>query len=168
MVALRVDNLALDMDHRRWELARTQLGRPAVSPLPARELYRRNLAGYDVGGRELAGVFALLAHYTTWQAVDVMVATGYIGAGTECWLTPTAYAACLAPYNLGLRTPREVCLLVDVSGMGRLWGPGTCMASDSYSSVWRGGAIEFYSADGVPSSLVRRVIDLAPCGDTHR
>lgn len=92
---------------------------------------------------------------------------GALGGDYGCWLTPTPYAACMAPYNLGLNTPRDVCVLIDVSDIVEVWGPGTIPPSNQYPDTWRGGGIEFYTPTPIRLAAVREVIELAPCGDTH-
>jgi len=151
---VRNDNLALTLDVSRWS--------GAVSPLPAYDLYLRG--DPPVSGSQVADAFGMLAHYTTRDAYRLIQQAGCIGLGLGCWLTPTGYAACMAPYNLGLSSPRDIGLLIDVRDMP-LWGPGMSAPSGLHSLVWRGGAIEFFS----PQSLGLERARLVPiCGDCHR
>jgi hypothetical protein len=77
------------------------------------------LAGEElITGGEVAGRYGLLAHYTNRDRLPSIIQSEGIGPG--CWLTPTAYAACLTPYNLGLDSPRSMCFLIDDSGIARL------------------------------------------------
>jgi len=110
--------------------------------------------------------YGLLVHYTTQEVLLAIFDYGAIGPG--CWLTPAAYAACLMPYDLGLDSPRDACLLIDVSTIPRLWGPGTAARSQRYPWQWSGGGIEFYCQDSIPVDRVRRVLPVAPCGDRLR
>ena len=148
---MRDDNLAKVLDEQRGL---------SVSPLPANQ-------NRQVSGQTVADTYGLLAHYTTWEALAWMLETGSIGGDAGCWLTPTPYAACMAPYTLGLNSPRAVCLLVDVRHLPALWGPGTSPPSGRYPTIWLGGGIEFLSPGPVPFEHVQRVIEIRPCGDTH-
>ena len=134
-----------------------------MPPYPAANFQSLNLP--PVSGREVADRYGLLAHYTQWRYLPLMIQAGAIHAG--CWLTPTPYAECMAPYNRGLNSPREVCLLIDASQLTSLWGPGLTPPSTLHPSMWRGGSIEFYSTDPVPFAAVTTVIELEPCGDEH-
>ena len=118
-----------------------------------------------VTGEEVAGVYGLLVHYTNSDRLPSIIESESIGPG--CWLTPTIYPACMVPYNLGLGSPRDICLLIDVSSILELWGPGTCRPSTRHAPIWPGGGIEFYTPKPVEFSLVRSIIEIEPCGDTH-
>lgn len=83
-------------------------------------------------------------------------------------MTPTIYAGCMAPYDLGLNTPRDICLLIDVEPLSELWGPGTSRFSSQHREIWKGGGIEFYSPFPIEVQNVAEVIELKPCGDRHR
>ena len=140
--------------------------RLAVSPLPAEELWQRGVA--PVSGSDVASRYGLLAHYTRRKWVPAMQSAGVLGRpGAGCWLAPTAHSACMVPYSLGLNTPRDVCLLVDVSAVPALWGPGTCPTSTDFPAIWRGGGIEFFCPAGndVPFVVVRQILDISPCGE---
>ena len=150
---MRVDNLAKAFDEQRGL---------TVHPQPATQVPAA------IPGHQVADTYGLLAHYTTWEALEWMLASNKIGGETGCWLTPTPYAACMVPYALGLNTPRTVCLLVDVRSVRTLRGPGTSPPSGRHPTIWRGGGIEFFSPDPVPFDCVRRVIEIRPCGDMHR
>jgi hypothetical protein len=150
---VRDDELAWVLDGQRW-----------TSPVPVQPAADFQKLGLpSVPGHVVADRYGLLAHYTQWRYLPLIIQAGAIRAG--CWLTPTPYAQCMVPHNLGLDSPREVCLLVEVRSLATLWGPGTTPASGRFPLIWRGGGIEFYSADPVPFSAVREVIELAPCGD---
>lgn len=152
---MRQDRLAHADDERRW--------RSQVSQLPADEMYK--VGNPPVSGAQVAGAYGFLAHYTTLIRLEQMLQARQIGGGAGCWLTPTIFAACMAPYDLGLDTPRNVCLLIDVSALDNLWGPGTAGPSRAYSAIWRGGAVEFYFPGPIAVDLVRRVYMVEPCGD---
>lgn len=150
--------MARMMDHERWK-------RSAVSPLPAIDLYYRH--DPPVSGSEVANVYGLVAHYTTKTGLIAMRAAQFIGAPRGCWLTPTCYAACLAPYDMGLASPRDMCLLIDVRDIDTLWGPGTSPPSNLYHDQWWGGAIEFYTPNPISFALVVKIYEIEPCGDLH-
>jgi hypothetical protein len=159
---MRDDRLARTMDERRWAFHRQS----TLTPLPAEELRRRQEP--PVSGREVADVYGLLAHYTTVDRLALYAEAGQVGAGKGVWLTPTPYAACMAPYALGLDDPRDLCLLIDVSDLRCLWGPGTTPPSRRFPGIWLGGGVEFYSADPIPIVSVRRIYRIRPCGDGSR
>jgi len=82
--------------------------------------------GEALSGGQVAEKYGLLAHYATSDALRRYLEGDAIGGGYGgCWLTPTIYAACMAPYTLGLAAPKDVCLLVDVTDVAELWSPGT-------------------------------------------
>jgi hypothetical protein len=122
----------------------------------------------SVSGQEVADAYGLLTYYTRRPWVGAMREIGVVGrSGHGCWLAPTAHAACMVPYNLGLDSPRDTCLLVDVSSVSALWGPGTSPPSSIYPSLWIGGGVEFYCPpeEVIPYSAVVQEIDIDPCGD---
>lgn len=161
MQRVRSDELTRVLGRRQAE--RFQL---PISDLPAEVLWRGDQEGtrFAVAGHDVASIYRLLIHYSSTDALNHIIAMEGLDPG--CWLTPTPYAACMAPYDLGLRTPRNVCLLVDVSSIPKLWGPGTS-APSPHSGLWKGGGIEFYCPTRIEMDIVRQVIELAPCGDTH-
>lgn len=153
---MRFDVLAREMAQRRPF---------AVSRLPAEDLWR-NGAG-PVPGWVVADVYGLLAHYTRRQHVPMMWRARSVGRPSSgCWLAPTAHAACMVPYNLGVDSPRDVCLLVDVRAVPELWGSGTSPPATNYPAIWIGGGVEFYCPVGsnIPFASVQAVIDIDPCG----
>lgn len=152
---MRHDSLARAFDARR--------SRWPVASVPADELWRRGNPA--VRGQDVSDAFGQLAMYTTTDRLSDLVAMGAIGPG--CWLTPTSYAACMAPYDLGLNAPRDVCLLIDVSRIGALWGPGSSRPSGRFPTIWQGAAIEFYCPTTVDFTYVHQVLRPLPCGDTH-
>jgi hypothetical protein len=154
--AVRHDSLLRRLDRERWS--------SDLSPFPADELWRSGRP--PVSGEEVANTYGLLAHYTTLDALEWIRQMDAISP--RCWLTPTTYAACMSPYDLGLNTPRDVCLLVDVRSVPQLWGPGTSRPSSHFPMIWAGGAIEFFSDSPISFSNVRRAIRIEPCGDMHR
>ncbi|GEM_PF-7080770 len=103
------------------------------STLAAEEIIRRVDARYRHSGSDVADVYGLLVHYTTLERLSSIVDTDRIGINHGCWLTPTPYAACMTPYDLGLNSPRNVCLLVDVSNLPELWGPWSIWALECTS-----------------------------------
>ena len=153
---------------RNDELARVQLlDRWGVARQPAQELYRQRVSRYRHTGAEVSVQYGLLVHYTTVDVLAAIVELGRIGGNAGCWLTPIAYAACIVPYDLGLASPRDICLLVDVTTLTELWGPGTSPRSSTYPSIWRGGGVEFFSPDPIPLECLHRIVRVEPCGDTH-
>lgn len=136
-----------------------------VSQLPAQSLIG---AQPPLSGRDVHATYGLLVHYTGSHWVNAMMNAGFVGrAGADCWLTPSPHAACMLPYTLGLDSPRDVCLLIDVSSVPGLWGPGTCPPSRRYPNIWRGGGIEFVcpASTPLPFALVQNIVQLEPCGD---
>src|SRR6476646_6922796 len=122
---MRFDALTRELMHRRSI---------PVADLPARDLFQQHHP--SVTGALVTSTYGLLALYTRHAWIAPMRSAGLIGRlGAGCWLSPSALAACMVPYNLGLDSPREVCLLVDVSSVPELWGPGTCPPSGPYPSI---------------------------------
>lgn len=155
---LRQNRLGRAVDERRWGQQGQQ-----VFQLPAEDVYK---LGYPpVSGAQVANAYRFLAHYTTLARLAQMLQAGQIGGSAGCWLTPTDLAACMVPYDLGLNTPRDVCLLIDVGKVADLWGPGTIPGSTAYRTIWRGGGIEFYSPQPLNTALILRVWVIEPCGD---
>lgn len=153
----RSNALAQLFDHAKW-------GRRAtVSPDPAEDLYIKRAP--SVSGTSVAQVYGYLVHYTTWRHVRDILARGYLGGPHGCWLTPSPLAACMVPYDLGLDSPRDACLLVDPEQIGELWGPGTVHPKGLHKSIWRGGGVEFYSPHPLPLHIVKEIHLLEPCGD---
>jgi hypothetical protein len=155
---MRDDGLARELDTSRWGAA--------IAQLPAAELRRRGEP--PVSGQRVASAFGWLAHYVTTDVLTWYVERGAIGGEAGCWLTPTGYAACMAPYDLGLRSPRTFCLLVDVRTVPELWGPAAAAPSDLFPAAWQGWGLEFYSPTSISMGLVQRVLDVYPYGDTHQ
>ncbi len=154
---MRDSRLARVLDARRS-------GSLIVRDEAAKDL-REALNHPPVTGLDVAEQFGLLVHYVNAARLPLIFASGQIG-NPECWLTPTPYASCMSSYDLGLPSPRSACLLLDVSEVGRLWGPGTCPPSNLHPDVWRGGGIEFYSPDPISTAYVRHIVRrLKPCGD---
>jgi hypothetical protein len=116
-------------------------------------------------GPEVSAAFGPLLHYTDPDGVRGILAASQIGfSGRGVWLTPVPYASCLAPYDLGLESPRNVCLVVDPEILPELYGPGTAAPSTSFGSIWRGGGVEFFSTTPVPLSAVRDIVEVSTCG----
>jgi hypothetical protein len=141
----------------------------AVSKLPAEDLWNQSFPLQPLSGKKVASAYGPLAHYTRRARVAQMKQSGVVGQkDTALWLTPIAYSACMAPYDLGLPSPRDVCLLIDVASLQALWGPGTCPPSDTYPDVWQGGGVEFYcpATTLIAFDLVVAILPLSPCGDT--
>lgn len=150
-------------------LADTLLSRRAVpvSRFPAQTLMGSHP---PISGQDVHAAFGLLVHYTSSRWVDAMLAADVVGRpGAGCWLTPSPHAACMAPYSLGLDSPRNIGLLIDVRSLPTLWGPGTCPPSRLHPNIWRGGGIEFVcpAATPIPFSLVQDVVQIEPCGDIY-
>ena len=152
---MRANFLARHFDYARW---------PApVSPDSAHNLMLRG--SRPLTGRQIAARFGYLAHYLSATTLPAVVAQASIGGPGGTWLTPTPYAGCIAPYDLGLRTPRDLCMLVDVRRLARIWGPGTAVSSNLHPTIWRGGAMEFFVRGPIPIQYVRALIRLHTCGD---
>lgn len=126
-------------------------------------MYKRG--DQPVSGAQVANAYGFLSHYTTLPRLLEMIQAGQIGGNAGCWLTPTTLAACMAPYDMGLNTPRSVCLVINVRDVPALWGPGTAPGSTAYRAIWRGGGIEFYSPQPLRTDLITRVYEIEPCGD---
>jgi hypothetical protein len=159
LLTFRQDNLSRAFDRVRASTL------PSVSAIPALKMFSSGQPA--VSGKDVARVYGLLAHYTSRKYLRAIWAAGSIGHSLGCWLTPTAYAACLAPYNLGINSPRDVCLLVDVQTISWLWGPGTASGSKGFKGLWKGGAVEFFSPDPIEFRYVKNVYRILPCGDPH-
>lgn len=152
---MRANSLARRFDQGRWP--------QTVPPDSAHDLMVRRMR--PVTGRRVASRFGLLAHYLSATTLPAVVARATLGGPGGTWLTPTPYASCVAPYDLGLRSPRDLCMLVDVSRLARMWGPGTATPSNLFPTIWRGGAMEFFVPGPVPLQYVRAAIRLHTCGD---
>ena len=153
---MRANSLGKRFDQGRWP--------QPVAPDSALDL---NLRGAPpIAGQQIAARYGLLAHYLSATALPAIVAQASIGGPGGTWLTPTPYAGCVAPYDLGLRSPRDLCMLVDVSQLARVWGPGTAVPSILYPTTWRGGAVEFFVPGPIPLQSVRELIGLHACGDS--
>lgn len=152
---MRANSLAKRFDEGRWP--------QAVPADSAHDLMLRRVR--PVAGRQVASRYGLLAHYLAATTLPAVVAQAALGGPGGTWLTPTPYAGCVAPYDLGLRSPRDLCMLVDVSRLARMWGPGTAIPSNLFPTIWRGGAMEFFVPGPVPLQYVRAVIRLHTCGD---
>src|SRR3712207_5097219 len=73
-----------------------------------------------LSGAQVDDQYGRLAHYTHWDRMPFIFASGQLGPGS--WLSPTAYSACMVPYNLGLPSPRDTCLILNVRDVDELWG----------------------------------------------
>ena len=154
---MRSDAFARALDERRWP-----------NPIEARSAVDLRAQGLPpIPGKEVAARYGLLAHYLAGTFLPTVLTQGYIGSTGGTWLTPTPYPACLAPYNLGLYSPRDLCMLIDVSTLDGLWGPATAERSISFPAIWQGGAIEFFFPGRITLNHVRDIVRLQPCGDTH-
>lgn len=107
---------------------------------PAKVLYEM---GVDpTAGSEVASVYGFLVHYTLSMHLE-RILEGQVGLpGKGLYLSPTPYSGCVVPYRLGLMTGRNAWIVLDVSSVPRLWGPGT---SGIGRAPWPGGGIEFFS-----------------------
>lgn len=137
----------------------------AVSGDPADVLHQRGEA--PLAGSDVAEAFGLLGTYMTTDRLRDFLRAGAIGLAHGCWLTPTFYSACMAPYDLGVNHPTEACVTLDVRTLPALWGPGTSRPSGRFPSVWRGGAIEFFSPQPIDTRFIRAIQLVFPCGDRH-
>lgn len=157
---MRIDNLARAFDTKRC--ARFPGG---LSSLPAQELYSSSFP--SIPGSDVAAAFGFLVHYTTRDSLIQIRRSGFIGGSSGCWLTPTGYSGCMVPYDLGLNTARDICLIVNVAGVADLWGLGTAPPG-SLVSIWKGGGIEFYSHQPIDFTNVVMMSTCGTCGDPHR
>jgi hypothetical protein len=151
---VRADSLAERLDVHRLR------GKMAVDPQPSDELWRLGLP--SVTGASVAETYGHLLHYTVVDFIGAITTTGVGRPGHGVWLTPSSYSACVVPYRLGLTTPRDVCVVVDVSTVPDLWGPGTARPG---AAVWTGGGLEFFASGPIPPSNIVDVIGIATCGD---
>lgn len=114
---------------------------------------------------KVARLYGPLLHYTTAPVLRLIIAAGELGRpNAGVWLTPSPYSACLAPYELGLYSPRDVCLLIDTSGIPGLYGPAMA-APSSTARLWRGGALEFFSPSPISLDHVLEAVEVGTCGD---
>lgn len=148
-------------------------------PVPresAADMYARNAK--PMSGAEVTEAYGLLVHYTRWSVLSLIANSEEIGirgassgTGTSggVWLSPSVYPACMVPYNLGLESPRDVCVVLDVSRVSELWGPGTIPPSMKHHSIWQGGGVEFYCPEPIPFSAptLVDVVGVEPCGGGH-
>ena len=132
------------------------LGRTTMS---ARQLYASAKTG-PVSGSAVAQSFGYLAHYTTEFFLQQIKRSNRLGKDKQgFYLTPTGYPTWLAPYELGLNKPPDRCLLIDVSNITDIWGPGLAEPSAEFMDVWRGGGLEFYVPKPVPYSCVVQIME---------
>jgi hypothetical protein len=122
---------------------------------------------YDMGvdhltGSEVARVYGFLIHYTLSIHLERILESEIGLRGKGLYLSPTPYAGCVAPYNLGLTTGRDAWIVVDVSTVPKLWGPGRAGVG---SVPWRGGGIEFFSPVPLDKSTVVTYGTLSTCGE---
>lgn len=128
---------------------------------------------YRTYGADIARVFPVLLAYLRHDAYMRYVAPpgGQLsGRSGNCYLTPTYYSASMAPVNLGLAGPVDVCLVIDTARIPVLIGPGTAPAHPNapFSGLWSGGGIEFRSPSPIPNSHIVDVLSLQPFGERHR
>lgn len=109
----------------------------------------------------------MLLHYTSYAGVELIRATGTLGLGEHgVFLTPSLYAGCMVPANLGLRRATDRVLVVDPASLPELWGPGTAVPSD-WDPLWVGGGVEFFSPAPIRLEEVLQWEELGSCGDGH-
>lgn len=155
----RSDSFAKHMDTLRLT------GKIDLDGEPAEELWRLDEDETDmVTGAQVAAVFGPnLIHYTLATHLPSIRREGQVGLeGRGLWLTPSPYAGCQAPYNLGLRSGINVCLTINIESVDALWGPGT---AGQGAAPWPGGGIEFYCPHPLPTHLVTSYRLLESCGD---
>lgn len=153
----RADTLAKEID-----LLRLSMGNGKINNQPARELWKQSAP--SISGEAVAAIFGpYLLHYTLTLFLHDIIRDERIGLlGRGVWLTPSPYGACVAPYNLGLSTGRDLCITVLAKEITELWGPGK---SGAGIEPWPGGAIEFYSPVPLPLSRGSTYHTLESCGD---
>jgi len=134
----------------------------------AAELFHAGNPAHRVDGAVLARRHPWLLHYTTDRGRDAIRAAGSIGLSEHgVWLTPTIYAGCMVPYNLGLSTPVTAAIVIETAELVELWGPGFAAPSQAHDA-WGGSGIEFYCPSPIPFSAAVDIVKIQPCGDTHR
>ena len=145
------------LDAQRWELRKGVFYRQ-----PARIVYEqlRDASAEDrskawVSGRTVSERYGWLAHYTTRARWDDMRMATRVGL-PSLHLTPTGYDPETGAIELGLPQLCDRCLLIDVSGCEKLWGPGQA-APSLKNEDWPGGGLEFYLSEGLPTKWVMQV-----------
>lgn len=119
-------------------------------------------------GAQVFDAYGYLLHWTESSVLPLIAASRSVGSLGGVWLTPTAYAACMTPYDLGLNSPRDAVLVVDPRRIPDLWGPGRAAPSGTAPSLWLGGATEFFVPAPLAVSAIVDVLQVEPCGDEHR
>ncbi|MBI1355303.1 MAG: hypothetical protein GC160_13220 [Acidobacteria bacterium] len=150
------DDLAQILDAYRWE--------PATAS--ARSLYEQDADRKDFcSGSSVANTYGPLLHFTSRAALDQIKRTGRLGV-PACHLTPTAYSSWQASRELGLPDLYDRCLLVNVSTVPRLWGPGRAAPSRLVPG-WVGGGLEFFVPEPISWDFVQQVFECG-FGREHR
>ena len=156
----RINSLVSAVDNHRQ-----QIHDPSVHVHPMCAIDLALTDAQQITGDEVARLYGPLLHYTTAPVLRLIIAAGELGRpNAGVWLTPSPYSACLAPYELGLDSPRDVCLLIDTSGMPGLYGPARA-APSSTARLWRGGALEFFSPSPISLTHVLEAVEVGTCGD---
>lgn len=152
----------LDSVHERLDVVQTRSAGLAISDWSARDLCADG--DQSLSGEKLHEIYGLLYHWTASGCVESIRENG-LAPGRESggvFLTPSRYSPCMAPYRLGLASPRDVCLGVDVSQVANIWGPGTAWQT---VPVWQGGGLEFYCTETIAWAQVKTVHGYDICGD---
>ncbi|USY21711.1 hypothetical protein NE857_08960 [Nocardiopsis exhalans] len=131
-----------------------------VYPGPANELWR--LEEQPVSGARVHALFGPLVHYTLAEYLSVILSSQIGRDDKGVHLTPIAYAGCIAPYRLGLPGGVDAWILLDVSEVEELWGPGRARPG---RPPWEGGAIEFFSQSPIGLSAMQDYGKINTCGD---
>ncbi len=159
---MRHNSFARTLDADRWSAPYR-----SIYPGPAQRAFQLGLTGYHWTGTVLADVYGFLLHYVEARHLPAIFNRGTLGSVCGCWLTPTPVGADMLPYEFGLPSPRDVCLVVDPvradAGKG-FWGPGVA-SPVAHPTIWRGGGLEFYTSAQVPVGAVADVVFLDPSGD---
>lgn len=93
----------------------------------ARQLFQTGDEAYRMFGEEAAREYGLMLHYASAVYAGLIRDSGAVGVlGFGAWLTPTAYAGCMAPPDLGLNTPRDLVLVLDVACVSEIWTLAGC------------------------------------------
>jgi len=104
-----------------------------VDDRPALSLFRAGAPPRS--GADVFDAYGYLLHWTESTVLPLIAASPFAGSASGVWLTPTAYAACMTPYDLGLNSARDAVLVIDPRRIRDLWGPGRAAPSGTAPGV---------------------------------